>query len=117
ALDAFQHALKISPSSTKTLNNLGNLYAAQKKFDLAQKAFRKALSVEPTNNDSNYNLGLVLIAKGSPTEAIPHFQRVHPANVPAQLNLIRAFLQSGRTAEGLKLAKDFSTQHTGDNAV
>src|SRR6185312_2969661 len=81
------------------------------------KQFRKVLTIEPANNDGNYNLGLVLMAKGLSAEAIPHFQRVRPPNVPAQLNLIRAFLQSGRTAEGLKLAKDFSTQHTGDNAV
>src|ERR1041385_5352020 len=118
ALDAFHHALKLSPSSPKTLNNLGNLYAAQEKFDLAEKAFRKALTIEPLNNDSNYNLGLVLLAKGSPAEAIPHFQRVHPAHVPAQLNLIRALLQSGRTAEGLKLAQDGSAQHNvGEDAV
>lgn len=111
ALDAFQRALKLSPNSTKTLNNLGNLYAAQEKFDLAAKEFRKALTIEPANNDSNYNLGLVLMAKGTSAEAIPHFQRVRPTNVPTQLNLIRAFLQSGRTVEGLKLAKDVSTQH------
>ncbi|HEY6184266.1 MAG TPA: tetratricopeptide repeat protein, partial [Terriglobales bacterium] len=82
ALEAFQHALRLSPNSTKTLNNLGNLYAAQEKFDLAEKNFRKALNIEPANNDSNYNLGLVLMAKGSAAEAIPHFQHVHPANVP-----------------------------------
>jgi len=31
ALEAFQHALKIDPTSTKTCNNLGNLYVAQEK--------------------------------------------------------------------------------------
>src|ERR1043166_32411 len=30
ALDAFQYALKLAPSSTKTLNNLGNVYAGSK---------------------------------------------------------------------------------------
>jgi len=118
ALNAFQHALKISPNSTTTLNNLGNLYAAQRHSELAEKAFRKALSIEPTNNDSNYNLGLVLMARGSPAEAVLHFERVHPANVPTQLNLIRALLQSGKTTEGLKLAKDFSSQSdAGEDAV
>lgn len=118
AFDAFQHALKLAPNSTKTLNNLGNLYAAQRKFDLAEKTFRKTLSIEPANNDGNYNLGLVLLAKGSPAEAIPHLQRVRPANVQTSLNLIRAYLQAHRTTEGLKLAKYFSAQHdTGEDAV
>ncbi len=118
ALDAFQHALKLAPNFTKTLNNLGNLYAAQGKLDLAAKTFRKTLSIEPVSNDGNYNLGLVLIAKGSPAEAIPHLQRVRPANAQTNLNLIRAYLQAHRATEGLKLAKDFSVQHdTGEDAV
>ena len=118
ALDAFQHALKLAPNSTKTLNSLGNVYAAQGKFDLAEKEFRKVLIIEPLNNEGNYTLGLVLMTKGSPAEAIPHFQRVRPANVQSNLNLIRAYLQSGKTAEGLKLAKDFSTKYdSGKDAV
>jgi tetratricopeptide (TPR) repeat protein len=118
ALEAFQHALKLAPSSTKTLNNLGNVYAARQKFDLAEKEFRKVLSIDPANNDGNYNLGLVLMAGGSPTEAISHFQRVRPANAQSNLNLIRANLQAGRVAEGLRLAKDFSAQHNnGEDAV
>src|SRR5499427_10970002 len=37
---AFQHALKLDPSATKTRNNLGDLYAASGKADLAEKEFR-----------------------------------------------------------------------------
>ena len=118
ALEACQHALKLAPNSTKTLNNLGNVYAAQGNLDLAEKEFRKTLSIEPANNDGNYNLGLVLMAKGSPVEAIPHFQRVRPVNDQTNLNLIRANLQAGRIAEGLRLAKDFSAKHnTGDDTM
>ena len=118
ALDAFQHALKLAPRSTKTLNNLGNVYAAQGMFDLAEVEFKKALRIEPGNYDGNYNLGLVLLAKGSPANAIVHFQRVRPANIPTQLNLIRAYLQANRSKEGLRLAKEFSALHdVGDDAV
>src|SRR5207249_6179852 len=34
ALDAFQHALKLAPSSGRTKVNLGNLYIAEQKLDL-----------------------------------------------------------------------------------
>ncbi len=114
ALDTFQHALKLAPNSIKTLNNVGNVYAAQGKFDLAVKEFRKVLSIEPANAEGNYNLGLVLLAKGAPSEAILSFHRVRPTNIPTQLNLIRAYLQSGKTTEGLNLAKVFSAKHDGD---
>lgn len=114
ALQAFQQALKFGPNSTRALNNLGNLYVAQNKLDLAEKEFRKALRLEPGNRDGNYNLGLLLMATGSPTAAISHFQRVHPLDIAARSNLIRAYLRAGRTAEGLKLATDLSAQNKDD---
>jgi tetratricopeptide (TPR) repeat protein len=114
ATRAFQQALKLNPNSTRALNNFGNLYVAEKKLDLAEKEFRKVMLLEPDNRDGNYNLGVVLMAKGSAAEAIPHFQRVRPADSAAQFNLVRAYLRAGRTAEGLKLATELSGQKKDD---
>ncbi len=41
ALESFEHALKIESRFHPTHNNLGNLYVAQDKFDLAEKEFGK----------------------------------------------------------------------------
>ena len=79
AIDSFHHALLLNPRSTKTLNNLGNVYAAQREWDLAQNEFRAVLRIAPANADANYNLGVLLMMKGSPADAIPHFQHVHSA--------------------------------------
>src|SRR5437762_14096180 len=114
ALDAFQHALKLNPSSTRTRNNLGNVYAAQGKSDLAEKEFRAVVRLDPANRDGNYNLGLILMAKNQPVEAISRFQRVRPANLETRFNLIRAFLQAHRTAEGLKTATELSSENKDD---
>ncbi len=114
ALDAYQRALKLDAGSTRTLNNLGNLYVAEEKPDLAEKEFRKVLRLEPGNRDGNYNLGLVLMAEGSPAEAIAHFQRVRPLDVATRSNLTRAYLRAGRTAEGLKTATELSAQNKDD---
>ncbi len=94
ALEAFQHALTLDPNSPRTHNNLGNVYVAQEKFDLAEKEFGSVLRLDPTNREANYNLGLVLMAKHSPAEAIPHLQRVRPADIATRFNLIRAYLQA-----------------------
>jgi len=59
-------------------------------------------------------LGLVLMAKGRPAEAIIHFQRVRPSNVETRFNLIRACLQAHRTAGGLKVATELSAQNKDD---
>src|SRR5882724_873208 len=114
ALQAFQYALKLDPNSTRTRNNLGNVYVAEEKPDLAEREFRTLLGLDPANRDGNYNLGLVLMAKGQPSEAIVHFQRVRPANVQTLFNLIRAFLQARRTAEGLKAATELSAKNKDD---
>jgi tetratricopeptide (TPR) repeat protein len=114
ALQSFQQALEFDRNSTRALNNLGKLYFTQEKLDLAEKEFRHVLRLEPGNRDGNYNLGLVLLTKNSPAEAIVHFQRVQPLDVATRLNLTRAYLRAGRSTEGLKLAKELSTQSKND---
>ena len=114
ALEAFEHALKLDPASTRTRNNLGKLYVTEGKFELAEKEFRKVLLRDPANQDGNFNLGLVLMARGSAAEAIPHFQRAGTGNAATRFNLIRAYLQAGRKAEGLKLASELSARSKDD---
>jgi tetratricopeptide (TPR) repeat protein len=110
ATAAFEKALAIDPNSVKTHNNLGDLYVSVKKFDLAEKEFRTVVRLAPQDRNGNYNLGVVLIAEGSPAAAIPYLERVRPADLPTKFNLIRALLESRRTAEGLKLENEVSAQ-------
>jgi tetratricopeptide (TPR) repeat protein len=105
---AFHSALKIDARASEPRNNLGSVYLAQQRFDDAEKEFSKVLRLDPANNNANYGLGLALLAKGSPAAAIPHLQRVHPPTAPARFNLARAYLQAGRTAEGLKAASELA---------
>jgi tetratricopeptide (TPR) repeat protein len=114
ALQSFQQALKLDANSTRTHNSIGNLYFAQGKFDLAEKEFASVLRREPGNRDANYSLGLVLMAKNLPAQAIPHFQRVHPQDSATRFNLVRAYLRAGRITEGLKLAAEISSQSKDD---
>src|SRR5438874_10414203 len=117
AFDAFSHALKLDPNSAKTHNNLGNFYVAEGKPDLAESEFRKVLGFAPANRDANYNLGLLLIAKGLPASAITYLQHVRPANIESRLNLIRAYLQAGRTAKAMQTATQLSAQKKDDIQV
>ncbi len=114
ALNAFEHALKIEPKSTKTRNNLANFYVAEQRPDLAEKEFTNILTLVPANRDANYNLGLLLVAKGAPAAALPYLERVRPQDVETRFNLVRAYLQVGRTAEGLKTATALSTEKKED---
>lgn len=115
AIAAFQKALQIAPKSAKTHNNLGNIYVAEKKVDLAEKEFRTVLRLDPGNQDANYNLGVLLMMKGTPAEAIPHFERVRPQNIATRFNLIRAYFESNRPADALRAATELSAE--GKNEV
>jgi tetratricopeptide (TPR) repeat protein len=111
ALATFQQGLKLNPKSTGIRNDLGNLYVAQGNIVLAEKEFREVVHLNPMDSDGNYNLSLVLLAKKQPTEAIACLQRIRPQTIASQVTLTRAFLEAGRTAEGLKAAKDLSAQN------
>jgi tetratricopeptide (TPR) repeat protein len=109
AVESFQHALRIKPGSPKTLNNLGNVYAAQRHYELAERQFRSALRIDPANADANYNLGVLLLMKGSSAEAIPYLQHVHSPQ--AQLNLVRAYLRTHRPVDALRTATNLADQN------
>ena len=114
---AFHTALKLVPNAPQAHLALANLFMAEKKMDLAEKEFHAVLRVDPANQDAQYNLGVLLLSRGAPAEAIPHFQRIHPANPQASLNLIRAYLEAKRAPEALRLATDVSTQNKDDVQV
>lgn len=117
ALDAFEHALQLDTNSVKTHNNLANLYVAEGKPALAEGEFKKSLALAPADSDANYNYGLLLLAKGSPSLAIAHFLRVHPQTLETRFNLVHAYLQAGKTAEGLKVAQQISAEKKDDVQV
>jgi tetratricopeptide (TPR) repeat protein len=110
AIASLQRALQLNPRSTRTHNNLGNIYLAQQQAEPAEKEFQAVLRLDPANSEANYNLGVLLMMKGSPGAAIPHFERVHPATTAAQFNLVRAYFQTKRTADALRVTSQLSDQ-------
>lgn len=114
AIATFDKALKIAPNSTKTRNNLANIFVAEKQFDLAEKQFELVLRVDPANRDANYNLGMLLLSNGSAARAIPHFARVRPQNNETRFNLVHAYLETKQSAEALRVAGELSAESKND---
>jgi tetratricopeptide (TPR) repeat protein len=111
---AFRKALQIDPRSTETLDNLGISYSTQRKFDLAEQAFRQTLRLDPGNRAADYNLGLILLAKGQAKEAVGILRRATPPDAATLLALAQAYLQTGRTEEGLLIANRLSRESPQD---
>lgn len=67
----------------------------------AQALFEAILEAMPTHPDANYNLGVVKVQTGHPTEALPHFEVAlgsNPANGHYWVSYINALFESGQTA-------------------
>ena len=55
----FWQALKLNPRHLLSLDNLGNAYRAQKRWDDARKVLERAVEVAPQDPEANYSLGMV----------------------------------------------------------
>jgi tetratricopeptide (TPR) repeat protein len=74
AEDAFSEAISLDSTNMLAYVNLGNLYDGLDKKDLASRYYRKAILLDPENERTHYNLGLLLSEQGKLTEALAEFQ-------------------------------------------
>jgi tetratricopeptide (TPR) repeat protein len=114
ALAAFRNALQLAPRSVAAHNNIGNVYLTEKKFDLAEKEFRTVLEIAPRDQIANYSLAVLLMARGSSAGAIPYLVKIHPETTQTRFGLIRAYLQTHRINEAMRLASQLSAQAPND---
>ena len=59
SIPCFQQALRLNPRHLLSLDNLGNAYRSQKRWDDARKVLTRALEVAPQDPEANYSLGMV----------------------------------------------------------
>ena len=99
AIDDFQEALKLNPNHLLSLNNLGNAYRLQKKWDDARNVFVRALAIAPDDPESNYGLGMVYAQTDETAKAYQYLQsalKVRPDYPEALNNLGVLYLMTQR---------------------
>ena len=65
----YKKVTELYPTEIRAYNNMGQVCYQQGNIDNAEKAFAKALSIDPRNVDANYNAGLVAMAKNDLVKA------------------------------------------------
>jgi len=80
----------------------------QKQVDQAEKEFRAVLHLDPANRDANYNLGILLMLKGDPAEAIVRFKKVQPPDSATRLQLVHAYFENKQPELALQAASRLS---------
>jgi tetratricopeptide (TPR) repeat protein len=84
----FLQALQLNPHHLLSLDNLGNAYRAQKRWEDARKILERALEVAPQDAEANYSLGMVFAQTDDTVKAEEHLQRALQARpvYPEALN-------------------------------
>lgn len=92
ALAALLKAQEYDPENPLILNNLGQVYFLRERYELAEKKFRQAISLQSQYTDARNNLARVLIEEGKYQEAEKELHIVlndltYPAGDRAYINL------------------------------
>ncbi|HTS35046.1 MAG TPA: FG-GAP-like repeat-containing protein [Candidatus Solibacter sp.] len=88
SVEYFQRVLGLNGRHVLSLENLGNAYRLQKKWDEAQKYLQRALELAPQDAEVNYSLGMVYAQTGENAKAYEYLQRALKArpDYPEALN-------------------------------
>ncbi|MHB2015784.1 MAG: protein O-mannosyl-transferase family [Candidatus Xenobia bacterium] len=82
--------------------NLGVALGQRAKFDLAERAFRDALRIDPEMPVAHFNLGYLLAGRNQTEDAMHEYQlavRYNPKYSDAWIALADLYARAGRTAE------------------
>jgi len=79
-------AAAVDPTDVAVLTDLGDTYLKDRRVDLAEQAYRRALAVDPRDGDVHVRLGELLLARGDRGGASAEAEsalRWHPASTRA----------------------------------
>ena len=104
-LECIAHRFAGNPEHFVALENLGNAYRVEKRWEEARAELEKALALKPEDPEANYSLGMVF-AQTDQTEAAYECLRkalqYRPAYPEALNNLGVLYLRTGHTQEAIE---------------
>ena len=115
AVEAYKKGLALKPDDAGVYNQIGNLYAKEKKMPEATEALNKAASLDPAMASKAYfNLGANLVNSGKAEQATPFFKKATDADP----NYAEAWYQLGSTSamKGTVDPKSGKTEYPPDTA-
>jgi len=127
AEENYKKALEVKPDYAEAYNGLANIYNAQRKFDLAAEASKKAMDSTPGlaggagNPDAMFNQGVILWNAGKIPEAKKQFEAVvaaKPDHAEAHYQLGMALVNEGNLqGAAAEFDKYLQLAPTGPNAA
>lgn len=97
ALSVLERLVALRPNEYKNHLHVGNAYMANKRFELAQGAYVKALELKPDDKDINFNLGLLFY--DMKPEGMPELDRLKTSLEYFKSYLLGGGLSKDKTKE------------------
>jgi Flp pilus assembly protein TadD len=121
AIGHFQEALRVSPDYWIALENLGNAYRQQRRWDEARATLERAVAMRPQDPETNYSLAMVYAQTDDTARAYQYLQaalKLRPDYPEALNNLGILFLRTRRRndavakfEESIRVAPEFDQSY------
>lgn len=111
ARNYYQQYLKTDSTDFEVRNNMAMTYVVSNTPMQAIMELRKVLAAQPSNEQAQFNLGLLAIQSGQFDKAINRFKTLVDANAKnwkAKYFLATSYLESGKNAEAKALFSDIA---------
>ena len=108
AIEHFNKALRMRPSSAEVHSNLGNVLRGLDRIDEAVTHYEKAIKLKPDLAEAHYNLAISYAGQGKIDEAIGKYLdalRFRPNDVDTLSNLGYALAEKGKFDEAVEYYK------------
>jgi pentatricopeptide repeat protein len=107
-----RRARELDPLSVDA-TDMGWMLFEARRYDEAMHELRSVLEVNPNDSVALWDLGIALIDKNQPQDAIPVLEKALPISdrSPGVIGtLIRAYAQAGRRSDALRLLKELQVR-------
>lgn len=104
-IGAYEKAVALDPESAGAFVNLGTIYFHQRKWDDAERNYRRALEADASYSLAHFNLGNLYDEKGDRSKAFLHYLmaiRLNPSYGDAHYNLALLYQSSGQAFRAVR---------------
>ncbi len=119
SIQAQRRATECLPTAT-SYYNYGIALASAEKLDLAEVAYRNAISIDPILTAAHINLGLLLESSGRIEEAIMEMETVATlghGDIQPQMYLVELLERAGRHDDAIAMLRPYIENHPADEKV